>query len=234
VLHEWFGASDADRTAAETASERGLALAPNLADAHVARGCALALSRRYAEAAHAFEVAIALNQNLFEAYYYYARTSFACGEIARSADLFRKAAAVRREDFQSALLASQSLRMIERHDEAREIRREGIRRVERALEFNPTDARALSLAPAYLLEEGYGERALEWAERALTLYPDDMSAIVNGACLAARLGQKDRALDLLEKAWARHWAKRDWIENDPDYDSLRDDPRFQRLLAGLK
>jgi len=32
----------------------------------------------------------------------------------------------------------------------------------------------------------------------------------------------------------RGWGKRDWVEHDPDYDSLRDDPRFQRLLAKLK
>ncbi len=27
--------------------------------------------------------------------------------------------------------------------------------------------------------------------------------------------------------------KRDWVEHDPDLDSLRDDPRFQVLLARL-
>ena len=32
----------------------------------------------------------------------------------------------------------------------------------------------------------------------------------------------------------RGWGKRDWIEHDPDYDILRDDPRFKRLLARLK
>ena len=51
------------------------------------------------------------NQNLVEAYYYYAQTSSPQARWAL-ADLFRKAAAVRREDFQSALLASQSLRML--------------------------------------------------------------------------------------------------------------------------
>jgi hypothetical protein len=28
--------------------------------------------------------------------------------------------------------------------------------------------------------------------------------------------------------------KRDWVEHDPDYDILRDDPRFKNLLARLK
>jgi adenylate cyclase len=173
-------------------------------------------------------------KNLFEAYYYYARSSFASGQIVRSAELFRQAAAVRREDFQSALLASQSLQMLGRDDEARELRREGISRARRALELNPTDARALSLLPGYLLEEGRSEEALAAHERALALYPDDMSTLINGACLRSRLGHKDRALDLLEKAVAQHGAQRDWIEQDSDYDSLRNEPRFQQLMARLK
>jgi adenylate cyclase len=234
ALHEWFGAEDADRAGAERASERALSLAPNLADVHVARGCALSLSRRYAESARAFETAIELNPNLFEAYYYFARTSFAAGDVEGSAELFRKAAAVRREDFQSALLAAQSLRFLGRDAEAREIGFEGVRRAERALELNPNDARALSLTPGFLMENGQTDRAQEWLERGLTLHPNDMSTLINGACMYARAGKKERALDLLEKAFSSQWGQRDWIEHDSDYDSLRDDPRFQRLLARLK
>jgi adenylate cyclase len=75
---------------------------------------------------------------------------------------------------------------------------------------------------------------MEWSERSLALYPDDMGTLINGACLRARLGRKEEALDLLERVFARGWGKRDWIEHDPDYESLRDDPRFRRLLARLK
>ena len=49
-----------------------------------------------------------------------------------------------------------------------------------------------------------------------------------------RLGQKEEALELLERVFARGWGKRDWVEHDPDYDILRDDPRFKNLLARLK
>lgn len=233
-LYEWFGSDDADRTAAEAASSRALLLAPTLAESHVARGCACSIARRYEEAAAAFEAAIALNGNLFEAYYYYARSSFAAGEIARSADLFRKAAAVRREDFQSALLAGQSLEAIQRPDEAHELRLEGISRAERALELNPTDLRALSLGAANLADLGQRDRAVEWCERALAFDPEDMSTLINGACMYARMGRSERALDLLETAFDRRWGQRDWIAHDRDYDSLRGEPRFQRLLARLK
>jgi TolB-like protein/Flp pilus assembly protein TadD len=234
TLHEWFGASDDDLAEAERASDRALALAPGLADAHVARGCALSLSRRYDEAAREFEEATRINPNLFDAYYYFARTSFARGEIARSAELFGKAAEVRLEDFQSPVLQAQSLRMLGRGDEARHATQEGIARVERALELNPTDARALSLGSSELFDYGQPERALEWSRRSLELHPDDLSTLVNAACLRSKLGLKEEMLELLERVFARGWGKRDWIENDPDYDIVRDDPRFKKLLERLK
>jgi len=234
TLYEWFGAADDDLARAERTSEQALAVAPRLADAHVARGCVLSLSSRYAEAAREFEEAIRINPNLFDAYYYFARTSFAGGEIARSAELFGKAAEVRPEDFQSPLLQGQSQRMLGRVDEARAATREGIARVERALELNPTDARALSMGSNWLFHHGQPERALEWSRRSLELHPDDPGTLVNAACLRSKLGLKEEMLELLERVFGRGWGKRDWIEHDPDYDIVRDDPRFQKLLERLK
>jgi hypothetical protein len=92
----------------------------------------------------------------------------------------------------------------------------------------------MSLGALYLLEEGDGARAVEWSERSLELYPDDMSSLGNGACLQAKLGHADRAIELLERVSARGWGQRDWLERDPDYDNLRGDPRFQRLLTTFK
>ncbi len=234
TLFEWFGAQDVDLSAAERASQRALELAPDLAEAHVARGCALSLSRGYGEAATEFEAAIRLNPHLFDAYYYFARTMFACGEVARSADLFGKAADVRQEDFQSPILLGQSLRMLGRPDEAERATSDGIRRAERILALNPVDARALSIGSVALFSDGQVTRAMEWSQRSLDLYPDDPSALINAACVQARSGDKERALGLLERVFARGWGKRDWVEHDPDYDGLRDDPRFVRLLEKLK
>jgi hypothetical protein len=37
-----------------------------------------------------------------------------------------------------------------------------------------------------------------------------------------------------KRVFGRGWGHRSWIEHDPDYDSLRDDLRFQDLLANVK
>lgn len=234
TLYEWFGSKDHDLARAERASQKALELAPGLADAHVARGFTLSLYRRYDEAANEFETAIRANPNFFDAYYYFARCCFARGHIESSAELFDMARKIRHEDFQSPMLLSQSLRMLGRIEEATEALNEGIHRAENALVLNPLDGRALSLGSGALQEDGQIERALEWSQRSLELYPDDMGTLINAACLRAKLGQKEAALNLLERVFAKGWGKRDWIEHDPDYDILRDDPRFQNLFAKLK
>ena len=86
----------------------------------------------------------------------------------------------------------------------------------------------------HLFDDGQTARALEWSQRSLALYPDDMGTLINAACLRTRMGLKEEALDLLERVFAKGWGKRDWVEHDPDYDILRDEPRFQKLLANLK
>ena len=233
-LYEWFGAKEEDLSLAERASQKALELSPTLAEPHAAWAFVLSLSRRYAEAAREFEEAIRLNPAFFEAYYYFARSCFANGEIARSAELFGMAAQVQPDDFQSAMLQGQSLRQLGRMEEARVATQEGIRRAERILMLNPTDARALSLGSGALFEDGQVERAFEWCQRSLEFHPDVMTSVINAVCLHAKAGRKEEALALMEQAIAKGWGKRDWFEHDSDYDILRDDPRFQKLLSTLK
>ena len=233
-LFEWFDGGKVSLACAEQTSRRALTIAPQLAEAHVARGLARSLSRRYDEAVGEFETAIRYDPDLFDAYYYYGRTTFAIGHMTRAAEMFGLAAQLRPEDFQSPVLLGTSLFAVGREDAAHDATRTGVRRAEQALMLNPHDGRALSLGAGALLDDGQTDRALEWARQALELYPDDTSALVNVACLYARTNQVGAALDLLERVFARGCGKRDWVENDPDYTSLRNEPRFQRLLDGIR
>jgi adenylate cyclase len=234
TLHEWFGAGEEALLKAEHASLRALELSPGLAETHVARGLVFSLSRRYDDARREFEEAIHINPNLFDAYYYFGRAAFGNGQLARSAELFGLAAQVRLEDHQSLELQAQSLTWLNRGEEAIVAAREAIRRAERALQLNPDDIRALSMGAHSLLRAGQHARSAEWIQRALELDPEDMGATLNAVCLYAKTGQKERALELLERAASRGWGRRDWIENDRDYDSLREDERFKKLIARLR
>jgi TolB-like protein/tetratricopeptide (TPR) repeat protein len=234
LLYEWWGSKEEDLHRTDRASQIALELAPDLADAHFARGFALSLHRRYDEAQIHFELAARINPHLFDAYYYYARAVFARGEIERSVELFGKAAEVRQEDFQAPTLQAQSLRMLGRTEEARACNREALARAERIVALNPLEGRALAMGALMLFEEGQLDRAFEWSQRAVDLYPDDLSALLNNACLNLRSGRHEEALDMIERVFGRGWGKRDWVEHDPDYDCVREHPRFKAVFKNLK
>jgi predicted Zn-dependent protease len=92
----------------------------------------------------------------------------------------------------------------------------------------------LSFGAGALFEDGQVQRALDWAARAGKLYPDDMGVVINTACLFAKGGEKEKALDLLDRMFSKGWGKKDWVEKDTDYDSLRAEPRFIAMMARLK
>ena len=49
----------------------------------------------------------------------------------------------------------------------------------------------------------------------------------------ARIGEKDEAIDCLERAVKSGFGLKEWLEHDPDFASVRGDPRFQAILAKM-
>jgi adenylate cyclase len=231
---EWYGGGDAEHAAGEVTSSRALEFGPELAESHVARGAVLSIRGDYAEAERAFQRAIDLDPRNFDAHYLYARLCFQNGRDEDAVRLFYRGAEIRPEDFQCLLLIMSPSARLGRVDEGVAAAREGIRRVERALELDPANLRALSLGGCTLIPHEDPARALEWTRRAIALGPDDAAALVNAACLYATLGRTEEALDALEGSFGRGWGNRDWVLHDPDYDSLRDHPRFEALVAKLR
>jgi DNA-binding SARP family transcriptional activator/Tfp pilus assembly protein PilF len=232
--HEWFDSGQDSLARADRASRRALEAAPRLAESHVARAFVCSQSREHDQAVGEFEEAIRLNPYLFDSYYYFARAAFARGDMMRAADMFRAAAEVRVEDFQSSILLAMPLNALGKEDAARDALHVGIRRAELMLALNPSDGRALSLGAGALMEVGQADRAMEWSARALDLYPHDTSAQINVACMYVKADERVRAMDLLDRVFAQGFGKRDWVANDPDYSVLRGEPRFQRMVARLK
>jgi adenylate cyclase len=232
-LYEWEGSKAADLVSAEKNSLKALTLEPNMAESHVSRGFVLTLASRNDEAEQEYREAIRLNSNSFDAYYLYARSCFAMGQIEKSADLFLKASQVRKEDYQSVLLRALALRVLGK-EEAKDALREGVAKARKQLKLNPTDRRALSMASSSLYETGEHEEAIEWINRALELYPEDAGVLINAACLFALDGNKEKSLTILEKVFRKGLGNLKWISHDPDFDSLRNEPRFIALMNRQK
>jgi Tfp pilus assembly protein PilF len=90
VLYTNFDATEANLSNAETASRRALELAPQLAEAHVARGLAVSLLGQYAEAETEFETAMGLNPQLFDAAYMYGRGLVAQGKFDKAIKILER------------------------------------------------------------------------------------------------------------------------------------------------
>lgn len=65
----------------------------------------------------------------------------------------------------------------------------------------------------------------------LELHPGNASLLYNLACAEALSGEQDAALEHLAEAVANPRFRK-FAEEDPDFDSLRDDPRFKQLVGG--
>ena len=215
---------------ADTASRRALELDPKLAEAHAARGFALALKGNLQDAIPEFERAVELDPRQFEARYFHARARFQAGDLEEAARLFGEALDVR-EDYQAAFFRAQALAALGRREEAEAAYRRALDVVDHHLELNPDDARAATVRAVALYRTGHPAQGLAAAERALAVDAEDLGVRYNVACLYSLEGEKERALDLLEQVVRRGFGAREWYAHDPDLDPLRDDPRFARILG---
>jgi TolB-like protein/Flp pilus assembly protein TadD len=232
-IYTYWDASAAHLEQADTASRKALELDPELAETHTSRGLALAFAKRYEEAEQEFETAIRLNPKLFEAHYFYGRARFQQGKLAEAAQSFEEASRVRPDDYQAVHFLAQTYEGLGRQADAEAAGRRDLQLIEHHVELNPDDSRALNLGSTSLAKSGQRERGLEWAKRALAIDPEDSGMLYNTACFYAVQGETDEAINCLEKAIQYGFGLRGWLENDPDFSSVRGDPRFQAILKKL-
>lgn len=103
----------------------------------------------------------------------------------------------------------------------------------RYVDSHPDDAVAwmrLALSQAHEREP----RAAASLERAISLGTDSAAERYNAACGYALLGQKEKALDWLDRAIQAGVSDRRRVEADEDLASLHGEPRFEALLRKLK
>jgi adenylate cyclase len=216
------------------ASKRALELAPDLAEAHVARANTLSLAGESARATAEFERAIELNGELYEAHYYFARHCHANGQHARALDEFEAAHRVRPDEFQALTLATSSAESLGDPARANEIAARAVGAALAEAEADPENGRARYLAAGLQARIGDIEGGRRNIEAAMRLRPDDFGTLYNAACFYAHIGETERALDLLDQAVATGLGFRNWIDHDSDFDSIRESPRFRRIVSRMQ
>jgi quercetin dioxygenase-like cupin family protein len=96
--------------------------------------------------------------------------------------------------------------------------------------FEPSLWEDVFAANAYA-DKGDLDRARQLMAELVEQNPDAWQGFFNAACLEARLGDRDRAMEHFERALQLEPEKaREFAKTDSDFDSIRDDPRFIALL----
>jgi len=232
-LYRYADATQKNVRKSVEASEKAIALDPDSGEAHASRGLSLFIGGQFEEAKAEFARAIELNPNLFDAYYYYGLACSSNADFETAEKMYLKAMEVNPADYQSPLFLAQAYTSMGRkHDEMR-VRLGALDTIQRHLDMNPHDTRALYFGAQNLVFVGENEKGRELAERALGQDQDEPVVLYNVACFYALQGDHDRCIELLTRAIDQGWGDKEWLETDSDLDALRKDERFKSLLTRI-
>jgi adenylate cyclase len=230
TLRRHFQRRDIDSS---TAIEKALALDPDLAEAHAVKAINLQVEGRYEEAFKEIETALRLDPECYDANISAAYLYFNRGRIADAIPYFEKAAGLLEADPNSPSLLITCYTSLGDMDGARHVARITISRAEAILAQDRSNGWAMSYCVRALAALGEADQARDWIRRALLIDPDNQLMRYNlASALCVHLRDIDGALDLLGPHLAQVTRYGlDWVKTDPDMAPLRDDPRFQAIVA---
>jgi tetratricopeptide (TPR) repeat protein len=96
--------------------------------------------------------------------------------------------------------------------------------------FTPSQWERSAPALAYFATQDY-EKAHEVLSEVIHEDPNDATVLFNLACAESLLGRTDDALGHLEQSIANDESFRELARTDTDFDPIRDDSRFQKLVS---
>jgi adenylate cyclase len=254
-----FGDRDpAVLSAAETAAKQALQADATLSEAHVSLANVLVGKRDWAGADREYKRALELNPRNAKALVDYATNDLALTDRLRQA-IEQTDRALILDPVSPDVYGLRAMLLIcaRRYDEAIQQARKSLEMHPQVIGVQNLLGRAyvqkgmLSQAVAeFHKADELGVRRAHWAASMAELYVksgrraeaekmlatrsrrprQEFGHAESMAMIYAGLGKKDEAFQWLDQAYRERWGRLPWIKIDPEYDSLRDDPRFSALL----
>jgi adenylate cyclase len=222
---------------ARVAAERALELDPNLPEALCVKARYLADEEGKAdEADRQIQLALRLDPESWEVNKEAARLLSRSGKFREAIPYFEKAASLVETDYHSTGMLQTCYDTIGDVEAKKRSAQLTVERTQRALAQDPSIGSALGFGASALAALGDSERSKEWMKRALLMDPDNFTMRWNLACgLARELGDKDAAIEMVASFSDRAPpAMVKYLRLDTDFDSLRDDPRFEALVVAAE
>jgi adenylate cyclase len=228
----WLFARDPkSRERAQELSFKALMYDNNLAEAYTAMGLSYFIAGKFEEASASSRKAIDLDPEDFIAHWTLGRIHFSRGEFQQAYDLYHRVIDLKPEFLSASADLKMTCERLGLKEEVELTRTRLLERLPNHLLQNLDDARARMIHAILLAEINNKDDALRECDQALELSPGDPLMLYNCTCCYSRLGEADRAIDTLRQAIAAGYENFAWLKQDPDVNPLRDNPKFQALLA---
>ena len=217
---------------AEAAKEyqRAIELNPGVYGLYYSLGAVQIRQGRYDEAIEQLKKSIAIKPNAL-AWSNLGACQYLVGTFSDASSSFEKAIALSPSDYRFHVYLGDSLTWTPNQSvKAQRAYETAIPLAEAVLRVNPRDAQAMNLLAVCFARTSRRVEAARLVQTALSLAPDDADVLERAAVVNLILGRRDESFHLLSRAVERGYGTAELLR-DPEFSTIRDDPRFRRLLS---
>jgi adenylate cyclase len=218
------------------AADRALALDPSLPEARAVKAQLLQAAGDADAAATEVAMALKLDPESYEVNRAAARLSYQQQRFEAATGYFEKAAGLLDSDAYSVFMLSSCYTALNDPAGAKRAAQSAYARAEAILARDPNNANVMAYSAYALAAMGESEPAKARMNRALLIDPGNFLMRYNFACtLSGKLRDKEAAFTMLTEVFKTiSEAFIRYAKDDPDFVLLRDDPRWDALIAGAE
>jgi adenylate cyclase len=218
------------------AANAALAIDPTIAEAHLPMFKRLQERQQPDAAAAKMEIAIGLGADSWSVNKEAGRFYLSRRDVAAATFHYEKAVELMETDFHSWAMLATCYCASGEQAKLREAGKKMVSESQKAVQQDPSNGAALGILAGGYAILGEVEKTRESIDRALLIDPDNLTMRYNFACIfATALHDKEAALKMLESTISRVGAYQVTIaDTDTDFDAIRDDPRFQKMITDAK